>query len=276
MRPDKEGRRWALRITATNDAVGVMPVRSCRGFSDATSQILKTYNLLDHQRLFDVMTGRQVPVDQLKAADILGWESATRSLDEAKQILALMDELGYSWIESPLLPVPFEQQIPKYVELLKTETKQQIQAEGPGSPIGDGTPYDVMRQWAEAGAIRQCSTDVYIANGVTNAWQMIEYAKAHPPLAINLHWSWMSHAHLAMASDERVFPVAEFPMGEELPKELMFGAWLLAPDWPGIYRMVYLIQRLKAEGMSPRTLLEALTFHRETVRMKIGSRRGGS
>jgi len=42
---------------------------------------------------------------------ILAWdaypgsaESATTSVDEAKQILKLMDELDYSWIEGPLLP----------------------------------------------------------------------------------------------------------------------------------------------------------------------------
>ncbi len=337
MRPDKEGRRHAIRITATNDAVGVMPVRSCKGFSGATAEILKTNNLLDHERLFDVMTERQVPADQLKAADILCWdlharmlnkplhallgtkrtkvlrygdvrgrqpdfspqkyaanvagylkrtglratklhfpgnmgtpesislamvketlrvvraatgpeptlawdpcpgsaESATRSLDEAKEILALMDELGYSWIEGPLPPMPFEQQIPKYVELIKTGTKQRIQAEGPGSPIGDGTPLDVMRQWAEAGAIAQCSTDVYIAHGLTNALRMIEYARVHPPLVINLHWAWMPHAHLAMACDEHLMPLVEFPMGEDFPKSILDGPHLLAPDWLGIYR----------------------------------------
>ena len=75
MRPDKEGRKWALRITATNDAVAVMPVRWCKGFSDATAQILETHNLLEHQRLFDVMTERQLPADQLKAADIYRWEA---------------------------------------------------------------------------------------------------------------------------------------------------------------------------------------------------------
>ncbi len=37
MRPDKEGRRLAIRIIATNDAVGVMPVRSCKDFSEATA-----------------------------------------------------------------------------------------------------------------------------------------------------------------------------------------------------------------------------------------------
>jgi hypothetical protein len=33
--------------------------------------------------------------------------------------------------------VPHETQIPKYVELMQTGTKQRIQAEGPGSPIGE-------------------------------------------------------------------------------------------------------------------------------------------
>jgi L-alanine-DL-glutamate epimerase-like enolase superfamily enzyme len=73
---------------------------------------------------------------------ILAWdpypgsaESATTSVDEAKQILKLMDELGYAWIEGPLPPTPYETQIPKYVELVKMGTKQRIQAEGPGSGV---------------------------------------------------------------------------------------------------------------------------------------------
>jgi L-alanine-DL-glutamate epimerase-like enolase superfamily enzyme len=175
---------------------------------------------------------------------ILAWdpypgtaESATTSVNEAKQILHLMDELGYAWIEGPLPPLPYETQIPKYVELVKSGTKQRVQAEGPGSPIGDGTGFDDMKLWAEAGAITQCSTDAYIHSGITNCLRMLEYAKAHPPLVINLHWAWAPHAHLAMAYDEKVFPIAEFPMGEDVPKEYMSGPWLLAPDWPGIYRV---------------------------------------
>ena len=171
---------------------------------------------------------------------ILAWdpypgsaESATTSVDEAKQILKLMDELGYAWIEGPLPPTPYETQIPKYVELVKTGTKQRIQAEGPGSPIGDGTGFEDMRRWAEAGAITQCSTDAYIHTGVTNCLRMLEYAKAHPPLVINLHWAWAPHAHLAMAYEEKVLPIVEFPMGEDVPKEFMSGPWLLAPTGRG-------------------------------------------
>ena len=148
---------------------------------------------------------------------ILAWdpypgsaESATTSLDEAKQILTLMDELGYAWIEGPLPPMPYETQIPKYVELVKTGTKQRIQAEGPGSPIGDG---------------------------VTNCLRMLEYAKAHPPLVINLHWDWAPHAHLAMAYDEKLMPLGEFVWGGEVPKSYLTGPYLQAPDWPGIYRI---------------------------------------
>jgi L-alanine-DL-glutamate epimerase-like enolase superfamily enzyme len=94
-----------------------------------------------------------------------------------------------------------------------------------------------MKRWAEAGAITQCSSDAYISTGVTNCLRMLEYAEAHPPLAINLHWAWAPHAHLAMSCDETVFPIAEFPMGDEVPKELMDGPWLKAPEWPGIYRI---------------------------------------
>jgi L-alanine-DL-glutamate epimerase-like enolase superfamily enzyme len=175
---------------------------------------------------------------------ILAWdpypgsaESATTSVDEAKQILQLMDELGYSWIEGPLPPVPYETQIPKYVELVKSGTKQRIQAEGPGSPIGDGTSVADMKRWADAGAITQCSTDAYINTGVTNCLRMLEYAKAHPPLVINLHWDWAPHAHLAMAYDEKIMPLGEFVWGGEIPKSYMTGPYLQAPDWPGIYRI---------------------------------------
>jgi hypothetical protein len=47
-RPGKDGRKMALRITAQNGAVGVMPARFCRRFSDATVEILKANNLLAH------------------------------------------------------------------------------------------------------------------------------------------------------------------------------------------------------------------------------------
>jgi L-alanine-DL-glutamate epimerase-like enolase superfamily enzyme len=155
-------------------------------------------------------------------------ESATNSVDEAKQILKLMDALGYSWIEGPLPPVPYETQIPKYVELMKTGTKQRIQAEGAGSPIGDETPFEDMKRWAEAGAITQWSTDAQWSTGVTNCLRCLEYSRLHPPLVINLHYSQPPHVHLAMAYDDTVFPIGEFP-GK--------GPWLLAPDWPGIYRI---------------------------------------
>ena len=175
---------------------------------------------------------------------ILAWdpypgsaESATTSVDEAKQILTLMDELGYAWIEGPLPPTPYETQIPKYIELVKTGTKQRIQAEGPGSPIGDSTPFEDMKRWAEAGAISQCSTDAYIGTGVTNCLRMLEYAKAHPPLVINLHWDWAPHAHLAMAYDEKLMPLGEFVWGGEVPKSYLTGPFLQAPDWPGIYQI---------------------------------------
>jgi L-alanine-DL-glutamate epimerase-like enolase superfamily enzyme len=177
---------------------------------------------------------------------ILAWdpypgsaESATTSLDEAKQILKLMDELGYAWIEGPLPPVPFDKQIPKYVELVTCGAKLKIQAEGPGSPIGDGTPFEVMKRWVKAGAVNQCSTDAYIAPGVTNAVRMLEYARSRPQrnLTINLHWAWAPHAHLVMAYEEKIVPFAEFPMVEDFPKTLLDGPYLLAPDWPGIYRV---------------------------------------
>lgn len=177
---------------------------------------------------------------------ILAWdpyprsaESATHSVDEAKQMIRLMDELSYSWFEGPLPPVPYEVQIPRYVELMKMKPKLRIQAEGPGSPIGDGTSFTDMVRWVDAGAVNQCSTDAYIAAGLTNALRMMEYARNHPEkkLVINLHWAWAPHAHLVMAYEDSVCPIAEFPMTEDIPKQYLDGPYLFAPDWPGIYNI---------------------------------------
>ena len=173
---------------------------------------------------------------------ILAWdpyprkaESATTSVNEAKAMIRHMDELNYSWFEGPLLPVPYDEQIPKYVELMQMKPKLRIQAEGHGSPIGDGTLYSDMVRWVEAGAVNQCSTDAYIKEGVTHAKRFLEYAKARGDLVINLHWAWAPHAHLIMAYDDSICPIAEFPMTEDIPKSYLDGPYLLAPDWPGIY-----------------------------------------
>ncbi len=175
---------------------------------------------------------------------ILAWdpyprsaESATPSLQEARAIIRLMDQLAYVWIEGPLPPTPYETQIPLYAALLRDRPRQRIQAEGPNSSIGDGSSFAETVRWFEAGAINQCSTDCQLNGGVTETLRLLEYARTHPGLVVNLHWAWAPHAHLAMAYADDVMPYAEFPMGEDLPKEYMTGAWLLAPDWPGIYRI---------------------------------------
>lgn len=115
--------------------------------------------------------------------------------------------------------------------------KLRIQAEGPDSPIGDGTEYADMIRWVEAGAVNQCSTDAYISGGLTNVIRMMEYAKNRESkdLVINLHRAWAPHAHLVMAYDDAVCPIAEFPMTQDIPKEYLDGPHLRAPDWPGIY-----------------------------------------
>ncbi len=177
---------------------------------------------------------------------ILAWdpfprtaESATASVEEAEAMIRLMDSLHYAWIEGPLPPVPYETQIPKYVELMNTRPRLRIQAEGFQSPIGDGTRFEDCVRWAEAGAINQCSTDAYIRGGVTHARRVMEYARDHREhgLVINLHWAWAPHAHLVMAYEDDVCPMAEFPGGEDIPPDYLDGPWLRAPDWPGIYRV---------------------------------------
>jgi hypothetical protein len=51
-----------------------------------------------------------------------------------------------------------------------------------------------------------------------------------PVLLFNLHYSQPPHVQLAMAYEDKVFPIFEYPWGGS-------GPWLLAPDWPGIYRI---------------------------------------
>jgi L-alanine-DL-glutamate epimerase-like enolase superfamily enzyme len=190
----------------------------------------------------DIMTTLTAVRNAVGDDKILAWdpyprkaESATISVEEAKTMIRHMDKLNYSWFEGPLLPVPYDEQIPKYVELMQMKPKLRIQAEGYRSPIGDGTLYSDMVRWVEAGAVNQCSTDAYIKEGVTHAKRFLDYAKARGDLVINLHWAWAPHAHLVMAYDDSICPIAEFPMTEDIPKSYLDGPYLLAPDWPGIY-----------------------------------------
>lgn len=190
----------------------------------------------------DIMTTLSAVREAVGDDKILAWdpyprraESATRSLDEAKRMTRHMDDLNYAWFEGPLLPTPYDDQIPKYVELMEMKPELRIQAEGHGSPIGDGTSYSDMVRWVEAGAVNQCSTDAYITEGVTHAKRFLDYARNRGNLVINLHWAWAPHAHLVMAYGDSVCPIAEFPMTEDIPKEYLDGPYLLAPDWPGVY-----------------------------------------
>jgi len=337
LKPGKGRSKKVLRIMATNGVFGIMPARFCQTLSSKTEEILKKNNLLEHEKLYEVMVEKKVPVHELKSADILCWdmharmlnkplhellgtkrkkvlrygdvrgtqpdftpekyaasvaryfertgmratklhfpgttgtpdsisfkdvletlkqvrataepdrilawdpyprsaESATSSLEEAREILGLMKELSYAWIEGPLPPVPEDTQLPKYVELMKT-AKIRIQPEGPG-PIGDGTELATIQRWAEAGAANQFSTDAYIRDGITQVVRLLEWVKQHPQkrLTVNLHWSWLPHLHLAMAYDEKVFPILEFPMSHEVPGSYFENTeYVKAPDWPGIY-----------------------------------------
>jgi hypothetical protein len=85
-----------------------------------------------------------------------------------------------------------------------------------------------MVRWVEAGAVNQCSTDAYISGGPTNVIRRMQYAKNHPEkdLVIKLHWAWAPHAHLVMAYDETVCPIAELPMTQEIPAVYLDGPFL--------------------------------------------------
>ena len=231
--PDFSPQRYAKSVASYLDRTGMQATKL---------HFPGTMGTEDSISFTNVMTTLTAVRQAVGDDKILAWdpyprsaESATNSVDEAKQMIRLMDELDYSWFEGPLPPVPYDEQIPKYVELMQMKPKLRIQAEGHGSPIGDGTLYSDMVRWVEAGAVNQCSTDAYIKEGVTHAKRFLEYAKARGDLVINLHWAWAPHAHLVMAYDDSICPIAEFPMTEDIPKSYLDGPYLLAPDWPGIY-----------------------------------------
>ena len=69
---------------------------------------------------------------------------------------------------------------------MQMESRVRIQAEGSGSPIGDGTPYNDMVRWVEAGAVNQCSTDSYLVEGLTHSKRFLDYAEERGNLVINL------------------------------------------------------------------------------------------
>lgn len=164
-------------------------------------------------------------------------ESATPSLDEARELLDLLRELKFAWVEGPLPPEPEAEQLAKYTELMRV-ARIRVQPEGSGR-IGDLSPVAALRRWAEAGAADQFSTDCYFADGITPVVEFIGWLQRQPPgkFVLNLHWSWLPHVHLAMTCDEILHPYVEVPMSNELPLELFVGSpFVQAPDWPGIYR----------------------------------------
>ncbi len=233
--PDMTPRKYASQVAAYLERTGMIATKLHFPGNMSTQDSIPLKDILE-----TLAAVRHAVGDE----KILAWdpypgsaESATTSVDEAKQMIQHMEHLDYCWIEGPLPPVPYDEQIPKYVELMQMKPKLRIQAEGPNSPIGDGTPYSDMVRWVEAGAVHQCSTDAYIREGLTHAKGFLDYAKTHRErnLVINLHWAWAPHAHLVMAYDDSICPVAEFPMTEDIPKEYLTGPYLLAPDWPGVY-----------------------------------------
>lgn len=71
-------------------------------------------------------------------------ESATASLEQAREIIQVMESLDYACIEGPLPPAPEGEQLAKYQELVRT-SKLVIQPEGQGL-VGDGTPPEAIRR----------------------------------------------------------------------------------------------------------------------------------
>ncbi len=169
---------------------------------------------------------------------VLAWdphpaESATRDPEAARSFLRHMQALDYAWLEGPVPPGPFETQAEAYRELMAFSDVR-LQPEGPGDNAGDGTRLPTARRWIQAKALDQISTDTYILGSLTETLAIAELARAHG-VTINLHWSWLPHAHLAMAYTDAEFPLLEWPYQGEIPAEYVQGDRLKAPDWPGIY-----------------------------------------
>jgi L-alanine-DL-glutamate epimerase-like enolase superfamily enzyme len=157
-------------------------------------------------------------------------------MDEAAELLRVLNELGYAWVEGPLTPEPESTQLQRYVQLMKGP-RVRIQPEGSGR-IGDLTDFATIKRWATAGAADQFSTDCYYRDGITPIVRLLAWVRARPRLnlTINLHWSWLPHVHLAMACDDAEYPCVEVPAAAEYPSALYAGSpFVRAPDWPGIY-----------------------------------------
>ena len=234
------------------EAVGFNP----QAYADRVAEYLKRNNLRATKLHFPgaMRTAESIPFDVVKETlrriratvgpeAILAYdpyprsaESATASMAEARELLALLSELNYAWVEGPLIPEPETTQRAKYAELMRG-VRVRIQPEGPGE-IGDLTDFATIRRWAEAGAADQFSTDCYYRDGLTPLVRLIAWVKANPGrnMTLNLHWSWLPHIHLAMACDDAIYPLVELPMSSEIPPALFANSpFVQAPEWPGIY-----------------------------------------
>jgi L-alanine-DL-glutamate epimerase-like enolase superfamily enzyme len=209
--------RWRDGMTPEQYAQGVARSFASRGMLGTKLHLPGTYPVArgdgkDGLPVRDICTAlariRDLCGDEVMiACDPHPQGAAADRIEDARQILEVLNDNGYEWVEGPIDPNPQEERIPQYVELRK-HARLRFELEG----LRADDPVATRIRWAEAGAVDQWNFDCTTSGaGITGCLRLIQWIREHPKTntVLNLHYKADAHQQIAAALEPEICPWTE-------------------------------------------------------------------
>jgi L-alanine-DL-glutamate epimerase-like enolase superfamily enzyme len=143
--------------------------------------------------------------------------------DEAVQVGQVLDDLAYTWYESPMPET--DDWMDRYVRL-REQVRLPVVA-----PETNPAAHDARIRWIEAGATDMGRLDVFFG-GLTSCWKVVQ-ACERAGIPMDLHCSLYPHLQIMAATSEARLPYLE-DYGEPLPWEMDAEGYLPLPQGVGV------------------------------------------
>jgi L-alanine-DL-glutamate epimerase-like enolase superfamily enzyme len=150
-------------------------------------------------------------------------KAAALTLEDARAVSKVLDELNYEWVECLLPPEP--DRIQDWLTLRK-EARLRFQREESPSQTAE----EEIR-WLEAGAANQVTWDCRFG-GITKLLDITAWIRRYPEkgVVLNLHYSQPAHQQIAAALTDREQPWVE----SVFDKDRYEDGWTSIPQWIGV------------------------------------------
>jgi hypothetical protein len=168
--------------------------------------------------------------------------------EEDLQVVDVLAECGYEWLEGGIPELPEPKWLDKYVELCE-HAPMRIEPEGRWEPGYEPTADEVIDEdigvlernlrFAQAGGAGQFHYDMQACRGISAGLKLIEIFRSRPELDIrlNFHWNWEPHQHLLFATEPELWPYLETGSPKGVTGRTTDDGYLLPPDWVGVYQV---------------------------------------